>query len=126
MKVLRRRVSVAVGFVAWLVTLVVTMFLPPEILSPTRIVFAGLATLVAVVFVVGYHFWTRGHWHDSEHGTHLMVFSFAVAVIMGYAFVSLLGVVPRWFLPYSSALIYSTMGFLMLWRLAILRRDQRA
>ena len=42
------------------------------------------------------------------------------------AFVALLNWIPRWFLPYSSALIYSTMGFLMLWRLAILLRDQRA
>jgi hypothetical protein len=40
--------------------------------------------------------------------------------------VALLNWIPRWFLPYSSALIYSTMGFLMLWRLAILLRDQRA
>jgi hypothetical protein len=119
-------VGVAVGFVAWLVSIVVTMFLPLEILAPTRIVFCGLAALVALTFVVAYHVLTRGHWRDGEHGTHLMVFSFAVAVILGYAFVSLLGVVPRWFLPYSSALIYSTMGFLMLWRLTILIRDQKA
>ena len=82
--------------------------------------------MVALTFVVAYSVLTGGHWRDSEHGTHIMAFSFAVMVILGYAFVALLDWIPRWVLPYSSALIYSTMGFLMLWRLAILRRDQRA
>jgi uncharacterized protein involved in response to NO len=101
------------------------MFLPPDVLGPVRVVFCGLAALVALTFVVAYHVLTGGHWRDSEHGTHIMAFSFAVMVILGYAFVALLNWIPRWFLPYSSALIYSTMGFLMLWRLAILLRDQR-
>jgi hypothetical protein len=91
----------------------------------TRAVLVGVAFLMPAAFCVCYHVWTGGHWRDSRYGVHLMVFSLACALILLYAFLAVIGLIPRAWLPYSSVVIYPVIAGLFLWRLLLLWRDHR-
>ena len=90
-----------------------------------RAVLVGVAVLMPAAFCVCYHVWTGGHWRDSRYGVHLMVFSLACTLILLYAFLAVIGLIPRSWLPYASIVIYTTIAGLFLWRLLLLRRDYK-
>jgi hypothetical protein len=111
------------GLLGWILTLAVGfLFVSYPATRPTLAVFAILS---ALWFVLRYQTRTKGHWRDTVHGRHVMTFSLACVIILTYACLNLLGLIPAWLVPYLGVLTYATLGWLFLWRNAILTKSQR-
>jgi hypothetical protein len=115
-----------VGFVLYVLNLAGAALLITEgLYMQTRMIWTILALVASAGFCLVYHLRTGGLWARSVHGAHLMTFSACMAGIMVLIVVTQFGLLPTWMLPYAAAGIYITVAWLFLWRLDILRLDQR-
>jgi hypothetical protein len=77
-----------------------------------------------LAFVIAYRVLTHGHWRDTHHGRHVMVFSEICALVFAYSAVSF--AFADWLRPWLRVAIFLSMAALFLWRLRLLLGDQRA
>jgi hypothetical protein len=78
--------------------------------------------LIALVFIVGYAYWTRGHWRDSTMGWHLMAIASSEALVFGLLSLAHLEpalAVHAWF-RWVYLIAVATIGLVTLWRFIIL------
>ena len=86
-----------------------------------RVALVALAFVSTLLFMVTYHFGTRGYWRKSDIGVHLMTFGLTNALVLTYVLLAFLGWIPLVVLPYLSALTYWTIAWLFGWRTVIMR-----
>lgn len=120
-----KRSTALIGLVVYLLATLSLFFVPDEHLRLVRAILTLITFVVIVGFCISYHVMTRGHWKDTVHGVHIMVFSLAFALIMAFIVLALFGLIPMWLLGVLGAWIYLTVMFLWLWRWVILRAGQR-
>lgn len=125
MKTRLRRRNVILGWLSYVLCVMVLFFIPAESQRLARGVLVAATFLVIVGFCISYHVTTRGHWRDTIHGVHIMVFSAATGLIMAFLILGLFGLIPMWLVPILGGWIYLTEFYLFAWRWAILRAGQR-
>lgn len=118
------KVRLLVGFLAYLLTCVGVVVLMTVSSDNTdrwlRVTLAAVAFLSSVVFMVAYHFGTRGGWRASDIGVNLMIFGLTNTIVMGFVVAAFLGWIPLIVFPFFSALTYLTVAWLENWRTVIM------